>query len=778
MRTKWKLTGHVPQYMKLLLAFSLFIGAIPVMALGLYAYYIAAEDVEHKTKESHMQLLAQTQMSMEQNMKQLELTAMQLANSPSITAAMAESLTPANYLRIRELHSGLYSLQTPFSIQESYLIHQQQGWALNYTSFSSLQELDINKHLADYASHSNNMFWDTGYSVSSLQEGGGVHRTDTLRLVVKLPILPYTMQPKGFLIIDLLKSQLRTKLADSTEGQSGHIYMMDRNGIDFLARSEDTAAPYLQVNAQIIDSIAQTGQTVGFIQGKLGDEEMVFSYRQSKYNGWIYVSVASLDEITRESRKIGTGTLVACSAVLVVVGFIAWVVSRRMYRPIKRLAEMTQAVQTEGMSGKDEFRSLEERFLTLFSNGQRLQQQMQDHLSQLKDYFMLKLFTGQLSEKDIASRIRQYGFPSDWKQLAVLTLQIDTLQDTRYREPDKELLLFAIHNMVGELIPAHQRFSHVLLEQSQVTLLATNFEQESDWLEFTYEVSELIKSKVSEFLQVSVSIGISRPFLRASEAPRAYNESLDALKSRIYLGNGLILHYEGLRSGMSEMAATAYNQLKWTEDQLVQAIRQGNMASAVPWLDKFMNELTESQLSVKEYPALLMQLVSRLYQIVQEKGGTVQHVLGEGASFGRLLRMSTHDDIREWFKSELLEPIESFLQLQSESQYLSIAQRVIQMIQERYDQEITLESCAAELHFHPVYVSRVFKKETGMTFSDYVTDYRMTLAKQWLESTSMKVSDISDKLNYSNTTAFIRTFRKIVGMTPGQYRESNNPYNP
>ncbi|MNF16137.1 HTH-type transcriptional regulator YesS [compost metagenome] len=57
-----------------------------------------------------------------------------------------------------------------------------------------------------------------------------------------------------------------------------------------------------------------------------------------------------------------------------------------------------------------------------------------------------------------------------------------------------------------------------------------------------------------------------------------------------------------------------------------------------------------------------------------------------------------------------------------------------------------------------------------MTFSEYLVNYRMTLAKEWLENTNMKVSDISDKLNYSNTTAFIRSFRKVVGITPGQFR--------
>lgn len=50
----------------------------------------------------------------------------------------------------------------------------------------------------------------------------------------------------------------------------------------------------------------------------------------------------------------------------------------------------------------------------------------------------------------------------------------------------------------------------------------------------------------------------------------------------------------------------------------------------------------------------------------------------------------------------------------------------------------------------------------------------MNMAKSWLENTNLKISDIGEKLKYTNTSAFIRTFRRVTGMTPGQYRELQN----
>ncbi|TBL78721.1 AraC family transcriptional regulator [Paenibacillus thalictri] len=108
---------------------------------------------------------------------------------------------------------------------------------------------------------------------------------------------------------------------------------------------------------------------------------------------------------------------------------------------------------------------------------------------------------------------------------------------------------------------------------------------------------------------------------------------------------------------------------------------------------------------------------------------------------------------------------------QVEPQMTHIAEEMVNIVRERYGQDVSLDYCAAVLNFHPVYLSRVFKKEWGVNFSDYVADYRMNLAKSWLENTEMKVTEIAEQLSYTNTTAFIRIFRKKTGVTPGQYKD-------
>ncbi|MNL85040.1 Transcriptional activator NphR [compost metagenome] len=60
-----------------------------------------------------------------------------------------------------------------------------------------------------------------------------------------------------------------------------------------------------------------------------------------------------------------------------------------------------------------------------------------------------------------------------------------------------------------------------------------------------------------------------------------------------------------------------------------------------------------------------------------------------------------------------------------------------------------------------------------MNFADYLAQYRLEVAKRWLKETELTITDIAEKLKYNNPANFIRYFRKMEGMTPGQYRDKN-----
>lgn len=119
----------------------------------------------------------------------------------------------------------------------------------------------------------------------------------------------------------------------------------------------------------------------------------------------------------------------------------------------------------------------------------------------------------------------------------------------------------------------------------------------------------------------------------------------------------------------------------------------------------------------------------------------------------------------------MIRPLMDYIEKSRETLYTRISDQMLAIIDQEYDSPLSLESCAARLNYHPEYISRVFRKETGFVFSDYLSRHRLQIAKKFLIETSMSITEISEKMKYNNPQNFIRYFRKLEGITPKQYRE-------
>lgn len=103
---------------------------------------------------------------------------------------------------------------------------------------------------------------------------------------------------------------------------------------------------------------------------------------------------------------------------------------------------------------------------------------------------------------------------------------------------------------------------------------------------------------------------------------------------------------------------------------------------------------------------------------------------------------------------------------------VSLVGQIKEYVEEHYQEEITLNVIAQEQFFmNPSYLSRIFKETTGMAFSKYLTEVRMTHAKSLLKNTRFRVNDIAGYVGYNDVSYFIQTFKKIMGLTPEQYRQ-------
>ena len=103
------------------------------------------------------------------------------------------------------------------------------------------------------------------------------------------------------------------------------------------------------------------------------------------------------------------------------------------------------------------------------------------------------------------------------------------------------------------------------------------------------------------------------------------------------------------------------------------------------------------------------------------------------------------------------------------SETASMIYRSLDYMNERLHEEVTLADCAAQVHLSVSYYTFLFKKVTGQTFVQYLTQERIKRAKAMLID-GMPVQDVAASVGYEERRYFSDVFKKITGMTPTAFR--------
>ena len=106
--------------------------------------------------------------------------------------------------------------------------------------------------------------------------------------------------------------------------------------------------------------------------------------------------------------------------------------------------------------------------------------------------------------------------------------------------------------------------------------------------------------------------------------------------------------------------------------------------------------------------------------------------------------------------------------------YSTTVARVISYIEEHYKNNISLEKCAEHTGISYAHLSRIFKKETTLSFSEYLNHFRISRAKILLAENKLTIKKIAGETGFANYNYFFRVFKEVVGVTPAEYTVSAN----
>jgi len=408
----------------------------------------------------------------------------------------------------------------------------------------------------------------------------------------------------------------------------------------------------------------------------------------------------------------------------------------------------------------------------------KLKQELDDEYKQMQDVLLMQekynslfpiiidsyltslMHLNQLKPSDI-DKLVLYGIDVDkYSKFITCLVEIDSEKDLTLQE-NEQLKISA--NEIFKKIFHEADFKHSLLVAEGLVLIFSFKHVSKNKID---ELLNELNHSTVEYLGISLKIGVSKLFNDFREFPESYRFAKRALECSCMYDFGNIVFYEEIYD--SDLKQSLLN----TDDYKVfsQALQYGNDEEIENLISDLKDRLSNSQqVFVKDY--VIIDLASLLLNLAEEAKTSINEIVGLNL-IEELRKFDNYLEMLDWVKEILLK-----IKIQDNRRQLShsenLTKKAMDYINQHYsDVNLTLEKLSSQINVSISHLSMLFKKNSGVTFSKYLINIRITKAKELLDTTNLKIVDISEKVGYKDVYYFSHSFKKVTGVSPREYRNN------
>jgi two-component system, response regulator YesN len=283
------------------------------------------------------------------------------------------------------------------------------------------------------------------------------------------------------------------------------------------------------------------------------------------------------------------------------------------------------------------------------------------------------------------------------------------------------------------------------------------------------EILENIHIEINERQKCNLKIGIGRSYKNIDDLRISYSEALNALNFAEKLEGSDIIHVENI----SEINAHNNNYPVQEKERLLSLIKLGDVTNSMGSLKEF---IVKFRIFIEEKPDILK---VRLYELV---GSLIDSAILGGGDEKRLndLVIKYFDDINlirdlntaEKWLTTIVAEIAGNIGNVYEKRSKTLIENAKKYIDRNYKSQLSYKDVAKEIFISPSYFLNLFKKESGLTFVEYLTNVRVNKAKELLKLTELNITEIAYEIGFNNSNYFSNIFKKTVGISAKEYRKN------
>jgi two-component system response regulator YesN len=400
---------------------------------------------------------------------------------------------------------------------------------------------------------------------------------------------------------------------------------------------------------------------------------------------------------------------------------------------------------------------------------EQLDKGLRENLTMLREGFLKRLINKPLpSQAELDQQLKYLGIELEAMLCCALIRINNPAALTKYETHEMHSLETAILTTIDEIV--NDVFKGYTLPWNPgeflVILSGNSGYSPETFLAQAVAMGERVAQTVKQYFNISVSLGFGNPRHDYTELQESYFEGLRAIQHCHYSGTQTILCFTELPQDNENQASVDISEQK---NILPQAIEVHDLETIGSVFETLSMIVSDPGVSREQAYDLCFQIAYLLPGALGITETELKEVFGcKNSFYESILSLNTLAEIHDWLIGLERNIFRRLSRNDVQKNHRLIA-RAKRYILDHYAGEISLNEVAAAINISPGYLSTIFRQETGICFTDYVTEIKIGQAKKLLRESEYKVYEISAMLGYQNAYYFSKVFKKVTGMTPSEY---------
>lgn len=600
-----------------------------------------------------------------------------------------------------------------------------------------------------------------------------VYQKDIILLYFHFPVSD--VKSDTFLIFEINRSLLKEYIR-SFSMTDDLLFYIKNHDTKYLSQTNEIYQNY--ISPKLFSELAKTLDTSYTDRTK--EAVLTSNTKQGKYTiladyepitNWNYYYVIPEDDIVNNISQIQIQTYFVIVLVLVCGNLLVITFTYITYRPIRKLKNTLELLtkKDEGASPliTNEFMAIEQIARNLHSSVIKLSDLDNINKIALKQFLIQELIKGMVIEyNSIKNSLVQLGLfvENEYYFVAVMYLSEETSDYERYTEylerylDEDDKTIYAVHGF----------------KKGQIILIIS---ASDDDIENYRSFLETLHHDFTNHFRLRTTMGVGHIYPDLTQLSVSYMQSTMSYEYRFIKDYNQVLIFTTQNSSLT-LDNKYLNLLNFFEKSIA-SYNEEDLKSTLDLIIEFVSMESLSLYSTRYICQNLNQIAASAFYLFPVPVASEFHM---AKNIDKVNTVETMEDFKG-FIDELCKDvcycIQKYLELSSDKEEKKssdgrqdLAKVIGDYVEENIsDNQLCIMGIAEQFGLSTSYVSRVFKEKYGITILEDINQKRIALAQKLLTTTDKTIETIVTEVGYFDTSSFIRKFKKIVGMTPGEYRK-------